>query len=517
MIPILDKNKFLTTFNEKASARNTVAFRPPHELRKFQDLRILDIAAGLNHILLFAVSKVSPSISLDITSSDANENIPVHTLPESDTSVKSTEHRKRSIGLTHQNSSDFKNIVSPRPILTKETLEAIQADVQSDANVPIEEPIVTKSEIHSVKSEKLTNQVIEESIESESEHSNKVNNSDKVSNLGKKSKSIGKTAETTDKVDQTHTVKTLEEVEKTRAIKKLEKVEKVEQIEAPPENPSLNTKSEKAHLVKTDTEDQLNILAMDMVTKSVSNIGDSFMNDIKSIATAGEEKLNNLAKETEKTIKEVPNNVIDYVKTSVGLGKEETDKVMDANMDGKENTSKELPKLTGSDMSNDLSGSKSPIQNIAATETDISETVKHNNKLNRALAEDDSNETVIDDLKDDVVDNEVKFINNGIDVSSSSNIIQAMKDEVNEMSNDVKTKSDELTMKYDGIINDELNVAKEAASTKMFQMKNGKIGIRNRFDLFTQFYFLNCSWKGCDERGYNVIRRLNDEIHPIET
>lgn len=44
---------------------------------------------------------------------------------------------------------------------------------------------------------------------------------------------------------------------------------------------------------------------------------------------------------------------------------------------------------------------------------------------------------------------------------------------MNEMSNDVKNKSDELTMKYDGIINDELNATKEAASTKMFQLKNG--------------------------------------------
>lgn len=432
-----DKNKFLTTFNEKVSAKNTAtAIRPPHELRKFQDLRILDIAAGLHHILLFAVSRVSPSISLDITSSDANENIPIHALPlESDASVKSSENQQRSIGLTHQNTSEFKNIISPRPLLAKETLEAIQADVQIDTNIPIDEPVASKIEIHSNTSEILAN-------------------SDKEKPIG--------TIEIDEKQEKLEfvTSKVVETLEKVEHLENIDKTEDKQNTVA--QNTNDEIPNDHLKLNEQDT-------AMDMVSKGVSNIGDSFMNDIKSIANAGEEKLNDLAKETEKTIKEVPKNVIDYVKTSVGLEKDEADHVMDANMDDKENTIKELPKqLTDSKIS------MSEIPPIDSLEPDENETVKHNNKLNRAMAQDDSNETIIDDFKDDAVDNEVKFINNGVDVSSTSNILQAMKDEMNEMSNDVKNKSDELTMKYDGIINDELNATKDSISTKMFHMKNGK-------------------------------------------
>lgn len=48
---------------------------PPRELKKFHDLHILDIAAGIEHILLFAVSKTSIYTSVDISSSDPNENV----------------------------------------------------------------------------------------------------------------------------------------------------------------------------------------------------------------------------------------------------------------------------------------------------------------------------------------------------------------------------------------------------------------------------------------------------------
>lgn len=420
----------MTTFNEKPSAKNTAAIRPPHELRKFQDLRILDIAAGLHHILLFAVSRVSPSISLDITSSDPNENIPVHTL-ESDASVNSSENQKQTIASTHQNTLNFKNIVSPRPLLTKETLEAIQADVQSDTNVTkAEEPLVSKIQIHSNTLENLTNSDKEKPLE--------------TTEVNEKTEIIAHTEEIGRTIDSVP-IDNPEQIDTIQTIEKLEEIVSTD---------------------KSELEDKhIELVAMDMVSKSVSGLGDSLMNDIKSITNAGEEKLNDLAKETEKTIKEVPKNVIDYVKTSVGLEKEETDNVVDSNMDDKEKI-KEIPKQPTDVPENP------PIQNIDLNEPE-NEKVKHNNKLNRAMAEDDSNETIIDDFKDDAADNEVKFINNGIDVSSTSNIIQAMKEEMNEMSNDVKNKSDELTMKYDGIINDELNATKEAVSTKMFQLKNG--------------------------------------------
>lgn len=76
-------------------------------------------------------------------------------------------------------------------------------------------------------------------------------------------------------------------------------------------------------------------------------------------------------------------------------------------------------------------------------------------------------------VADDTVTNEVKFIDNGIDVSSTSNIIQAMRDEIDEMSNEVKNKSDELTIKYDGIVKEEMDSMKNIMSTKMSDVKNG--------------------------------------------
>lgn len=483
----------MTTFNEKASAKNTVAIRPPHELRKFQDLRILDIAAGLHHILLFAVSRISPSISLDITSSDANENIPIHKLPESDASVKSGENPNQQRRLSHQNTSEFKNIVSPRPILTKETLEAIQADAQTtNANVPIDEPVAVKTQIQSDLVENSINVSKDISVPSPpvvtetNERSEQIENIENVIKLEKveaerKSEEIIR-LENHQETGAIKKIVGIEKLQKTEQIEQFEKpkefgqVEKIEKFEKPELKSQLS--EEIIEIVKQAQESQDDYLKlsdqvgadMDFVSKSVSNIGDNLMNDVKSFATAGEEKLNDLAKETEKTIKEVPKNVIDYVKTSVGLEKEEKDNVLGANMDEKVNAMKELPRqLTDPMIPNEMSGNP-PMQNA---EPNVDEKVKHNNKLNRAMAEDDSNETMLEDFKDDAVDNEVKFINNGVDVSSTSNIIQAMKDEINEMSNDVKNKSDELTMKYDDIINDEMNATKEAVSTKMFQMKNG--------------------------------------------
>lgn len=367
-----DKNKFLTTFNEKASAKNPIALRPPpHELRKFQDLRILDIAAGLYHILLFAVSKTSASNSFD-TSSDPNENIPVRTWPD-------RVDQKRSVEVKHQSIPDFKNIISAKPVLARETLQAIQPTEKGLQLLPIQETIVSKAQI-----------------------------------------------------------------------------------------PIVNQTPAEAQRVQTDClpepseRVETRIDAMDIVTKNVSSIGDSLMHDIKSIASTGEGMLNDLAKETEKTIKEVPKNVIDYVKSSISPdhGMDNDDNVMKIDK-VKESAAKEMPK--------DIDSSHPPMQ-----------TDHHNNKLNRAFAEDDSNETVADDM----VNNEVKFINNGVDVSSTSDIIQAMNDEIHEMSNGAKNKADELTMKYDGIMNDDLTAAKEAASAKLFEMKNGKLMIvranRNR-------------------------------------
>ncbi|XP_031634510.1 uncharacterized protein LOC116347879 isoform X2 [Contarinia nasturtii] len=348
---LTDKNKFLTTFNEKTSAKTC----RPHELKKFQNLHILDVAAGLHHILLFAVSiKISPSNSLDITSSDANENILNDSLRKSDSSMKSSE--ELSAHQVPQNISGFKNIISEKPILAKEILEIVQSDITYATN----------------------------SI-----------NESKVSKI---------------------------DVKKNSNENKLKAVELVQHLSTEKEIQDSN------HL-------QFNYQAdnMDIVSKNISNFGDSLVSDIKSITTAGEEKLNDLTKETEKKLKDVPKNVIDYVKTSVGHEED----FLHANIN----------------------------------ETNTSD-LKISEQKNNAMNENDLYVPRNEDFNLNSVDNDVKFIDNGMEINNTSNIIQAMKDEIDEMSNDVKNKSDELTVKYEGVIDDELSEAKETISSKMFHIKD---------------------------------------------
>lgn len=330
-IYISDKNKFLTTFNEKASAKK---FRP-YELKKFQNLHILDVAAGLHHILLFAVSiKTSPSNSLDITSSDANENITNSHLQKSDADSESAEER-----IPHK--SDKNNSITDSIDTTIDTKQKTFTNKNQFKEVEYKEDISSN-----------------ENIKQDYNYSQAYN--------------------------------------------------------------------------------------MDIVSKSISNIGENLVNDIteitsdiKSVTKASEEKLNDLAKETEKTLKDVPTNVIDYVKTSIGHEeKEENLDVLHANMN-EDNTIKET------------SDSK-----ISECTTEVSDTIfgsvppSEKNDVNNQLSNDlDAART--DDFQISSVDNEVKFINNGMDASKTSNIIQAMNDEIDEMSNEVK--NDELTVKYEGI------------------------------------------------------------------
>lgn len=362
------------------------------------------------------MSKISPSNSLDITSSDPNENTPIiNSLSESDSCTKTSENQNRSNDLKQQNLLDFKNIISVKPILAREILEEIQSDVQKDTIASDGQALNSKQNLQIKSTETEKNQTVEKPIE---------------------------------------ILKVNSEIVQHSAFTQLNSTTSLEQT-----------------------------TNMDIVSKGVSNIGESLMNDIKTIASTGEEKLNDLAKETEKTLKEVPKNVIDYVKTSVGIEneeKEEKDTILDANLnDVKEDASKDLQKqMTDSKLSSEMSNI-SPIQNIDSNEPHESEKIEQNNKLNRALTENDMNLVAdIDETKNNI-DIGIKFVNDGVDVSSSSSIIQAMKDEINEMSNDVRGKSDELTMKYDDIISNELTTAKEGVSSRIFEMKNGEVQKQN--------------------------------------
>lgn len=425
-----DKNKFLTTFNEKVSAtirqpKNSSIVIPPHELRKFQDLQILDIATGLHHILLFAVSKLNASTSLDLTSSDANENIPLKTLSNNDAPLNHIDDKRlksNSIEEQIKSSESEENPTCTKTILSKQILEEIQSDVQSDSNI-VDNTVITNNS----KTEEINDLLPVNEIDSK---------------------------EVAESNNQT-IIKEHHEIQ-----------ENIGQIE------TVN-----AHQLET----------MDKITSGIGNIGDNVVNDVKSFAKAGENKLNDLAKETEKVVTDAPKNVMNYVKTKfddlLDSDSDDKDDILKANIDeSKENAFKELPRqMTESKISNE--NSSIPLHEMDdLLYHNEDDKVMHNNKLNRGLAEDDSNEHDLD-LKDIPSANEVKFIDNGVDVSNTTNILQAMKDEINEMSSDVKNKADELTVKYDDIVNDELNSAKGAISTKIFEIKTGK-----RFSRF--FYCL---------------------------
>lgn len=430
-----DKYKFLTTFNEKVSAtvrqynKPASTIIPPHELRKFQDLQILDIATGLHHILLFAVSKSSASTSLDLTSSDANENLSIRKYSSSDTSSNHNDAEKRlkclpAVQIAGSEANANKNIAAEeikRTVLSTAVLNGIQSDVENiqqiDATIAAVEPEII-------------------------ERSEQFNESD-APNLS----------------------------------------------EEDPKDETIATEASPIAKNEHSQSESENLNTMDKLTASITEIGDSIVTDVESIAHAGEVKLNDLAKETQKIATEVPENVIGFVKSTIAskfddvLGKNDADAVSakdedestmanDVQENMKANTGAEqLPpvQLPESKLLNE----HKPLPPIRLPSIDLdTDQAKPANIAKYDMANDDDG--TANEIK--VIDNtnEVKFIDNGIDVSNTTNIIQAMKDEINEMTNEVKSKSDELTIKYDGIVKDELDSMTNSVSTKMFEMKNGK-------------------------------------------
>lgn len=369
---------------------------------------------------MFARSKSSASTSLDNTTSDPNENIPIN-LPdrENDAPFNQIDYEKRKLIDEQKNSLNIpishNNSNSSKSILTKETLEAIQATEQIDKNPTIEQTIAKEKSF---------------AIES----SSKPEENGEIEN---------------------------EEL-------KLTLVSVIIETELPTESDKNSTENQPTF--KNQTMDNV-------IGGAVSNIGDSIMSDIKSIAAFGEEKLNNLDNETEMAINEVaelPENNIDYVKTSINADDKNDDELKANINEEKGNSTKDLPKQ--------LTEPKLSMREAIATLHDDDSSpmqmdkMKQNNKLNRGMAEDNTSVTGIDNEINNIdgtLNTDVKFIDNGVDILNTTNIIQVMKDEMNEMSNDVKNKADELTMKYDGIVNDKLDSSKEMVSNKLLQVKNG--------------------------------------------
>lgn len=301
---------------------------------------------------MFARSKSSPSTSLDITSSDPNENISINCLPDSDSDAllnqiddekrKSIDEQKNSLG----SSKSYNNSHSSKSILTKGTPAAKQATEQIDKHLTIEQKIIKEFYFES--------------------------SSNPNPNLRKDDKKL-----TTESIT----------------------------IETEPQ-----TESDKNSTENQSTFFNQNQTMDNIIGGAVSNIGDSIMSDIKSIASFGKENLNDLTKETEMAVNEfaeLPKNVIDYViKTSVNDDDKKDDE-LEANINGeKKNSTKDLLKqLAESKLSND--NSTMMPEAIATLHGDDSnkmkldqqnemDKVKKNNNLNRGMTEDNTSDTGID-------------------------------------------------------------------------------------------------------------------------
>lgn len=150
---IPDSNKLLTTFVEKSQTKRGTIVTPPRELRKFQDLHILDATCGRHHILIFAALKTTIFTSLDL--SDPNDNNSIeepspkqilnNNIQQSEPPLSSPKKTPPPLHiLTKQ------NVINNSPILGTESA-GVQLSIESDTNcskastdtvIEVENPIV---------------------------------------------------------------------------------------------------------------------------------------------------------------------------------------------------------------------------------------------------------------------------------------------------------------------------------------------------------------------------------------
>lgn len=134
LVSISDNNKLLTTFVEKTSAKRGTIVTPPRELRKFQDLHILDATCGRHHILIFAALKNTIFTSLDISSSDPNDNGGSFEEPPAIQTIKNNNNNSQPIQPTESIATPLpqRNVLTKQNGITKiPVLEKKLAEVQN--------------------------------------------------------------------------------------------------------------------------------------------------------------------------------------------------------------------------------------------------------------------------------------------------------------------------------------------------------------------------------------------------
>lgn len=256
---------------------------PPHELRKFQDLQILDIAAGQHHILLFAVSKLNASTSFDLTSSDANENLSIRKYSSSDSSSQQNDIeqslRRLPASKTVGNlavAGALKTETASQTTVTSDVTGAIQCD----AGAHDTEPDTTL-------------------VAADTEHDSTL-------------VAAGTEPDTT----------TVAAAEPAKITETAEPASGSDAQSGGDHEPELEARSladvdnERTQLIDETTQDASSH-TMDKLTAGIADIGDSIVADAKSIAHAGEDKLTELAKDAEKFAADAPANVMGLVRTTI--------------------------------------------------------------------------------------------------------------------------------------------------------------------------------------------------------
>lgn len=468
-----DKNKLITTFNDKTSTKRNVSIAP-RELRKFHDLHILDVATGIEHILLFAVSKSNIYTSLDISSSDPNENFAF-----TETPVKA---RKSSIpGTTvppppRKNSKSSAEIapkqVTPEtraPVLTKQTLESIYTDTV-EAEQKSEPNVVTKETVEKTEIESKT---VNEEVKSE-----------------KKLEPIQK--------DSTSALPTVEPVLEARIVQPLKTKPKLLDTE----KPSVDQESE---TLPTETESLKEFEKLEMENSlgmAVAGVGDSIKTDVLSMVASGKGQMNEMKDDVVKTVSGMPQHMAEFAKTTIAPKiddqiKQVTEKkneILDDIFDEVKQSKQHLKQSIAQKLSLDggdggESGGMSKVEKTKEFLHDnMSEMdqILRSEKIKQELERDDRIEVLIDaapQSESTAVEDRVKFIDNGVEVNNGPDIIQSMKDEIKEMDAEAEDQVMEIKEKIgNDLMGEKMGATKEAFVGTANTMANGELWTLNTDD-----------------------------------
>lgn len=461
----------MTTFNEKTKRNISIA---PRELRKFHDLHILDVATGVEHILLFAISKQNIYTSLDISSSDPNEN---NSVKESPPKIRKTSVSGIAAPIPRKNSNPSAEVASKEivpeariPILNKQTLESIYTDTQQ----PVKE------------SEKESKKVPEKNPE---------------------------------QISETKPVDKPEAKKEPKPIPKLESKEEPSPAPVPvPESkpiqpdvvvkvlansrePSIDKESTQVTRVESESLKEFEKLEMEnSVGTAVAHVGDSIKSDVMSMVNTGKEQINEVKNDAVKMVTGIPQHMTDFTKTTIvpkiddqikhvnETKNEILDGIFDEVKQSKQFLKQSIAKKLSIDGSetgkSDDTGENGSMRPVEKTKEFLHENMNEmehllrSDKIKHELEKDERIEVLVDagpQSESTVVEDRVKFIDNGVDVSNTSDIIQSMKEEIKEMDAEADDQVMEIKEKtQSNFLGEKLGVSKEAFVDTMTKTKNGK-------------------------------------------